>query len=148
PSGKYLLVSGIAPIQLWDIRTGNLHTQLGASLTPAGSNDTVDVYFSQDGTMLALVVIPFGHNGIVSIQDVASAKVLDLFTTDYGSNIYFGNATVLAIPNYGPTSTTYLRGDALPKDFHDVTNPIINPSTTLIAFSNYADNSIVLYGIP
>ena len=66
PDGAWLAVSGVQPIKIWDVASG----QLARTFESLPDNTSFSISFSPDGTLLA----DSGRDGRITLWDVASGK--------------------------------------------------------------------------
>ena len=78
PDGALLAMSGVQPIKIWDVASG----QLVRTFEEQADNDSFGIVFSPDGALLA----DSGHNGRVTLWDVASGQVARHLSRDGAQN--------------------------------------------------------------
>jgi len=78
PDGTLLAVSGVQPIKIWDIASG----QLVRTFVGQDDNHSFSIAFSPDGTLLA----DSGREGRITLWDVASGQVVRNLSKDVVQN--------------------------------------------------------------
>jgi len=78
PDGAWLAVSGVQPIQIWDVASG----QLVRTFDTTADIDSFSLAFSPDGMLLA----DSGHNGRITFWDIASGREVRTFGRDAAAN--------------------------------------------------------------
>ena len=78
PDGALLAMSGVQPIEIWDVASG----QLVQTFEGQADNLSFGIVFSPDGALLA----DSGRNGRITLWDVASGKVARQLSRDGAQN--------------------------------------------------------------
>ncbi len=144
-SGRFLAATmGYTETRVWDIASGRAWRFGTSDFRDENPDVQLTVFFSRDGTLVARLATPVGHQALTDIWSLSTGQHIAYFLTDYGAALYFADKTVLAIDD-NRANNTYLRGDVTGGKLEGAF-PKFNPAQTLLAtYRPYT--AVFLYGV-